>query len=89
VAGYAPNLKRAVLVAAVGAVAFSSLLASPASATIVARVIVPDSDIHKPLGDNGPDGKPATSGCRWSRLQIPTVMGLRWVAEEECGTDAN
>jgi hypothetical protein len=83
------NLKKTMLAAAVGALALSSLVVGPASAKIVARVIVPDSEIHEPLGDNGPSGERATSGCRWSRLQVPTVMGLRWIAEESCDTDGN
>jgi len=83
------NFKKSLLAAAAGALALSSQLAGPASAHIVARVIVPDSEIHEPLGDNGPSGEPAVSGCRWSRLQVPTVMGLRWIAEESCDTDGN
>jgi hypothetical protein len=40
--------------------------------------------LHGPLGDVGPSGRAAPMGCRWSRLQIPTANGLRWVAHEEC-----
>lgn len=67
----------------------SSLFADTASAKIASRIIVADSSIHQPLGDKGPQGQPAGSRCQWSRMQIPTVMGLRWVAEEDCPGDGN
>lgn len=38
-----------------------------------------------PLGDYDPFGQPADPGCLWSRLQVPTMQGLRWVDIEECG----
>jgi hypothetical protein len=43
--------------------------------------------LHGPLGDRGPNGRPAEPGCVWSRLQIPTSQGLRWVAHEDCNPE--
>jgi hypothetical protein len=37
-----------------------------------------------PLGDFGPFGERADPLCQWSRLQVPTVLGLRWIAVESC-----
>jgi hypothetical protein len=36
------------------------------------------------LGNRDPFGYPASSGCVWSRIQVPTSQGLRWMAMEEC-----
>lgn len=43
--------------------------------------------LHSPLGDTDPWGRPASAGCTWSRMQIPTSEGLRWMAMEECDPD--
>ncbi len=40
--------------------------------------------LHGPLGDYDPYGRAAQTGCNWSRVQIPTTQGLKWVAREEC-----
>ena len=40
--------------------------------------------LHGPLGSLDPYGRPTPAGCKWSRLQVPTAQGLRWVAQEEC-----
>jgi hypothetical protein len=45
--------------------------------------------LHGPLGDVGPTGQPVPTGCMWSRLQVPTPQGLRWVAMEECNKGDN
>lgn len=37
-----------------------------------------------PLGDTDPFGGPASPGCQWSRLQVPTLQGLHWVDVEDC-----
>ncbi len=37
-----------------------------------------------PLGDRDPFGNPAQPGCLWSRMQVPTMQGLRWLDEEVC-----
>jgi hypothetical protein len=37
-----------------------------------------------PLGDTAPFGEPASPGCRWSRLQMPTPQGLQWIDVENC-----
>lgn len=37
-----------------------------------------------PLGDRDPFGQPAQPGCIWTRIQIPTAQGLRWLDEEDC-----
>ena len=39
------------------------------------------------IGRRGPFGDLAPHGCKWSRMQIPTPQGLRWVAEEICTED--
>jgi hypothetical protein len=40
--------------------------------------------LHGNLGDRDPTGRPAASGCQWSRIQVPTAQGLRWLNEEQC-----
>lgn len=40
--------------------------------------------LHGPLGDTNPWGEPSAIGCRWSRIQVPTAQGLRWMVMEEC-----
>jgi hypothetical protein len=37
-----------------------------------------------PIRRIGPFGVLAPIGCAWSRRQIPTAQGLKWVAEEVC-----
>ena len=44
---------------------------------------------RSPLGDVGPFGEPTQGDCQWSRLQVPTAEGLRWIAIEECGSNRN
>ena len=44
--------------------------------------------LHGPLGDVGPRGEPTPTGCQWSRLQVPTSEGLRWIAIEQCDDDS-
>ena len=39
------------------------------------------------LGNRGPTGAPADPGCTWSRLQVPTAQGLRWIDQENCSSD--
>jgi hypothetical protein len=36
------------------------------------------------LGPTGPFGEPASPGCIWTRIQVPTTQGLRWMDEEDC-----
>jgi hypothetical protein len=36
------------------------------------------------LGRTGPFGEPAAPGCIWTRIQVPTAQGLRWIDEENC-----
>jgi hypothetical protein len=40
--------------------------------------------LHGKLGDRDPSGRQASSGCQWSRIQVPTAQGPRWLAEEQC-----
>ncbi len=62
------------------------------SAAMADRIVDPQSlpprarafALNGPLGQLDPYGRPAAPGCRWSRLQVPTATGLRWVAQEEC-----
>ena len=56
------------------------------------RVVDPDTlspkdrefALHGPLGEVDPWGQRTTTACRWSRMQIPSSQGLKWVAVEEC-----
>ena len=36
------------------------------------------------LGPTGPFGEPASPGCNWTRIQVPSTQGLQWVDEENC-----
>ena len=45
--------------------------------------------LHGPLGQLDPWGRPSTTGCRWSRMQVPSSKGLKWVAVEECQLNFN
>jgi len=40
--------------------------------------------LHGNLYDHDPSGGPAEPGCIWSRIQVPTGQGLKWMDEEEC-----
>jgi len=40
--------------------------------------------LNAPLGETDPFGNRTEAGCRWSRMQIPTSQGLRWMDEEDC-----
>jgi hypothetical protein len=40
--------------------------------------------LHGKLYDRDPFGNPAAPGCLWSRLQVPTSAGLRWLDREDC-----
>lgn len=71
-----------------------AMLAAPALATPgVAWTIDPltlppplrQQALTGPLGRHDPFGKPADAGCTWSRTQVLTTQGLRWLDEEECG----
>jgi hypothetical protein len=64
-------------------------LASPAWAD---RLVDPDQlpprarefALHGPLGAYDPFGNPTNPGCNWSRIQVPSSQGLKWMALEEC-----
>ena len=43
-----------------------------------------DYALHGQLYDRDPLGHPASPGCIWSRLQVPTSQGLRWLDVEDC-----
>ena len=73
--------------AAVFVAAFGCSLAMASERNVDPETMSPrvrEFALHGPLGDLGPTGRPAGPGCRWSRLQIPTPEGLRWVAHEQC-----
>jgi hypothetical protein len=40
--------------------------------------------LHGALGSTDPWRHPANPGCSWSRVQVPTSQGLKWMASEEC-----
>lgn len=78
---------------AIAAVLMAGTLGTTASA--FSRMIDPNTlppkarqyALHGNLGDRDPYGRPARAGCTWSRLQVPTSQGLRWVAQEDCDPD--
>jgi hypothetical protein len=59
------------------------LSSAPAAASLAARVLLP-ADQGSGWLEKLP---PADPFCSWSRLQVPTAVGLRWVAEEHCDQD--
>lgn len=40
--------------------------------------------LHGKLYDRDPFGRPADPGCIWSRIQVPSGQGLKWLDEEDC-----
>ena len=63
-------------------------LATPGVAWTIDPLTLPPPLRHQaltaPLGDTDPFGNRADPGCRWSRMQVPTTQGLRWLDEEVC-----
>jgi hypothetical protein len=45
--------------------------------------------LRGPLGARDPFGNPANAGCNWSRVQVPSSQGLKWMAVEECVLNFN
>jgi hypothetical protein len=43
--------------------------------------------LYGPLNYTDPWGNPARPGCIWSRIQMQTAQGLRWMAMEDCDID--
>lgn len=82
------KLSRKLVVGGFAAAIVTSALAVPAVA--FARIVVPSNlnptqqarALSAPLGDTGPFGKAADPGAQWSRLQVPTSLGLQWVDVE-------
>jgi hypothetical protein len=64
-------------------VAIASLLSVPAYASLASRVLLPPEAGTDWLSNL----RPPDPFCAWTRLQVPTTMGLRWVAEENCDQD--
>ena len=68
------------------------VIAGWVSAAKADRIVDPDTlspkdrefTLHGRLGEFDPWGRPTTPSCRWSRIQIPTSQGPKWVAQEEC-----
>jgi hypothetical protein len=76
-------LAAAVAVAAFAPAAFADRWVDPDTLPPRARQFA----LHGNLGAVGPFGEPTRMGCRWSRLQVPTSRGLKWMAHEECDQD--
>lgn len=73
----------------------AALLTSSVAGTAfaqVGRTIDPDTlppaqrdyALHGRLYDRDPTGALASPGCLWSRIQVPTGQGLKWLDQEEC-----
>jgi hypothetical protein len=83
--------RNKVTICGLGAIVLASMLSAAAYAqtrtvpTHAARHNAPAANSN--LGDYDPWGRPATAGCTWSRLQVPTPQGLRWEAVEDCDPD--
>jgi len=43
--------------------------------------------LHGDLARTDPFGAPASAQCRWTREQMPTSQGLKWMLREECNQD--
>jgi hypothetical protein len=80
------------VITTISAVAMGVAFATAARAD---RLIDPDTlppgarsfALRGPLYDRDPYGRPALAGCTWSRIQVPTARGLRWVLQEQCSDD--
>jgi hypothetical protein len=59
------------------------LSSGPAAASLAGRVLLPP-DPGPGWLEKLPQPDPF---CSWTRLQDPTAVGLRWVAEEHCDQD--
>ena len=74
------------------AIMVTFMIAGLVSAAKADRMVDPDTlspkdrefALHGPIGQYDPWGQPTTPSCRWSRIQIQTSQGLKWVALEEC-----
>lgn len=81
---------------ACGGTAALVMVAALCSSASAARLIDPNTlpprareyALYGKLGDRDPYGRPASPGCNWSRIQVPTAQGLRWMATEECNPDS-
>jgi hypothetical protein len=69
----------------------AAMLATPVLAKVVWRIdpltLPPplrQQALTAPYNIYGPTGDPVPNGCHWSRMQVPTTQGLRWILEEEC-----
>lgn len=85
------GFSKSLVVGGFAAAAMVATFAAPAAAFSV-QTIDPSTlsqpertrALTAPLGDTGPFGEPAGAGCQWSRIQVPTPQGLRWVDVEDC-----
>jgi hypothetical protein len=87
------SLKGRLVAIGLAAAAVAPFAVAPASATLTRRVIIPSARRHPaahaqalrdPLYTRDPWGQPIPANCHWTRLQVPTSQGLRWVDEEHC-----
>ncbi len=76
-----PGFLAGLLFAGSGTATFAQRLVDPQSLSPQERANVE----RGPLYDRDPSGRTARPGCTWSRIQIMTATGLRWVASEDCG----
>ena len=85
------GLSKSLLAGGFAAAIMASAFAAPALAFGV-QTIDPSSlspaertrALTAPLGDTDPFGEPASPGCQWSCIQVPTFSGLHWVDVEDC-----
>lgn len=61
----------------------AAMLAAGAAPAFAFDAVIPPNPAAR-LGNYGPYGHRASPHCTWSRIQVPTASGLRWVAVRSC-----
>ena len=88
-------MKESIKIARIAILSAAAIALSGTAAMAFQRYLDPNTlpprerafALYGPLGDIGPTGQPAHPGCTWSRLQVPTSEGLRWMAVQDCDRD--
>jgi hypothetical protein len=79
---------RSIVACCAAAMLAAPALAAPDVAWTIDPLALPpplrQQALNGPLGDRDPFGNPAQPGCIWTRIQVPTTQGLRWLDEENC-----
>lgn len=91
---YCKRLAARALVTGCAAVMLAApALATPGVAWTIDPLTLPpllrQQALTAPLGEYDPFGNPAEPGCIWSRMQVPTMQGLRWLDEEVCNGEGS